>query len=197
MRRRKGPANRGGMAFGRNLMILGLVPFAIGAYAAAMGVLTLRWPRATASIVGCERHWAEGDRRNIGSADNPRGWSTARLTYAYSVGGIERIGSGVQAYALGLANAAQEAKLCLTYQPRQQVAVAYDAAQPAVAYLEPGPSLSALMLLGVGTVILLSGWRVRVLAGRGLGTMNEDGATERIKRHEGGTATTSSPSAEP
>jgi hypothetical protein len=184
MRVRKRPPNRGGMAFGRNLMILGLIPFAIGAYAAAMGALTLRWPRATASIVGCERHWAEGDRRNIGSADNPKGWSTARLTYAYSIGGIERIGSGVQAYALGLANAAREEKLCLTYQPHQTVTVAYDPAQPAIAHLEPGPSLSALMLLGVGTVMLLSGWRVRVLAGRGLGTMNAEGATERIERHQ-------------
>lgn len=184
MRVRKRPPNRGGMAFGRNLMILGLIPFAIGTYAAAMGVLTLRWPRATASIVGCERRWAEGDRRNIGSADNPKGWSTARLTYFYSAGGIERIGSGVQAYALGLANAVHEEKLCLTYQPHQQVTVAYDPAQPAIAYLEPGPSLSALMLLGVGSVMLLGGWRVRVLAGRGLGTMNAEGATERIKRHE-------------
>jgi hypothetical protein len=184
MRVRKRQPNRGGMAFGRNLMILGLIPFAIGAYATAMGVLTLRWPRATGSIAGCERHWAEGDRRNVGSADNPKGWSTARLTYSYSAGGIERIGSGVQAYALGLANAAHEEKLCLTYQPHQQVTVAYDPSQPAIAYLEPGPSLSALMLLGVGSVMLLSGWRVRVLAGRGLGTMNAEGASERIKRHE-------------
>lgn len=179
--RRKSP-NRGGMAFGRNIMILGLIPFAFGAYATVRGALTLRWPRASATIIGCERNFPEGDRRNVGSPDNPKGWSTARLTYSYSVGGVERVGAGVEAHTLGLVNAGHDGKLCLNYQPHQQVAVAFDPDQPDIAYLEPGPSLSALMLLGLGSFMLLSGWRVRVLASRGLGVMNEEGAVERIKR---------------
>lgn len=186
MRARRKPANRGGMAFGRNLAILGFVPFAFGAYASVMGMLTLRWPRAAASIIGCERHWSAQDHRNIGSADNPRGWSTAGVSYSYSVAGIAHIGSGVEAYTLGLVNAAHEGNICSTYQPHQQVAVAYDPAAPDISYLEPGASLSALMLLGVGTVMVLSGWRVRVLAGRGLGRMNAEGATEAIQRERDG-----------
>ncbi|WP_186420230.1 DUF3592 domain-containing protein [Bosea sp. CS1GBMeth4] len=173
------------MAFGRNLAILGLIPFAFGAYASVMGMLTLRWPRAAASIIGCERHWSEGDRRNIGSADSPKGWSTARLSYSYSVAGVVHTGTGVDAYTLGLVNAAHEDRLCSAYQPHQQVAVAYDPDAPGISYLEPGASLSALMLLGVGSVMLLSGWRVRVLASRGLGRMNADGATETIERQRG------------
>jgi hypothetical protein len=180
--RAKAP-NRGGMAFGRNLAILGLIPFALGAYATVMGAMTLRWPRAEATIIGCEHIWPEGDRRNIGSPDNPKGWSTARLTYAYHAKEAERTASGVEAYTLGLVNAAHEDELCLTYQPHQQVEIAYDPGHPDIAYLEPGPSRPALMLLGLGAFMLLCGWRVHALAKRGLGTMNEEGATERIKRH--------------
>jgi hypothetical protein len=175
--------NRGGMAFGRNIMVLAMVPFVLGTYAAVQGALTLSWPRANATIIGCERVWPENDRRNIGSPDNLKGWSTAHLTYFYVAKGQEYTGSAVQPYALGLINVGHDQQMCLTYQPHQRVEIAYDADKPDIAYLEPGPSLPALMLSGLGAFMLLCGWRVRVLASRGLGTMNEEGATERIKRH--------------
>ena len=174
---------RGGMAFGRNIMVLGLVPFVFGTYATIMGAWTLTWPRAEATIIGCENIFPESDSRNVGKSDNPKGWSTASLTYSYIARGNEYVGSGVEPYTLGLVNAAHEGRACLKYQPHQRVEVAYEAGNPGVAYLEPGPSLAALMLLGVGAVMLLSGWRVRVLASRGIGAMNQEGATERIKRH--------------
>jgi uncharacterized protein DUF3592 len=175
--------NRGGMAFGRNLAILGLIPFVLGAYATVMGAMTLRWPRAEAIIIGCEQVWPENDSRNIGSPEHSKGWSTAHLTYAYHAGGEERTGSGVEAYALGLVNAAHEDELCLTYQPHQQVKIAYDPGNVDVAYLEPGPSNPALMLLGIGAFMMLCGWLVHTLARRGIGRMNAEGATEHIKRH--------------
>lgn len=173
---------RGGMAFGRNVMVLGLIPFLIGTYATVMGAWTLTWPRAEATVVGCEHVFPEGDRRNIGKAGNPKGWSAARLTYSYIARGNEYVGSGVEPYTLGLVNAAHEDRACLKYQPHQLAEVAYAPGNPGIAYLEPGPSPAALMLLGVGAAMLLSGWRVRVLASRGIGAMNEEGATERIKR---------------
>ena len=43
--------NRGGMAFGRNLMVLAGLVFALGAYSTVQGVLTLRWPRAEATVI--------------------------------------------------------------------------------------------------------------------------------------------------
>jgi hypothetical protein len=183
MARRAKKPNRGGMAFGRNLAILGFIPFVLGAYATAMGAMTLSWPRAEATIIGCEHIWPEGDRRNIGSPDNPKGWSTAHITYSYRARGEERTGSGVQAYTLGLANAAHEDELCVTYQPHQQVKIAYDPGNVNVTYLEPGPSSPALMLLGVGAFMMLCGWWAYSLSRRGIGTMNAEGATERIKRH--------------
>lgn len=177
------PPFRGGKAFGRNLMVLALVPLVIGAYASVMGVLTLTWPRGQATILGCEMAFPQTDRRNVGKSDNRKGWSTASLAYSYGVQGTSYNGSGIQPYTLGLLNAAHEQQACLKYQPHQRVEVAYDAADPRIAYLEPGPSLTALILLGIGVVMLLSGWRVRSLASRGIGAMYGEGATERIKRH--------------
>jgi hypothetical protein len=43
--------NRGGMAFGRNLMVLAGLIFALGAYGTVQGALTLGWPRADATVI--------------------------------------------------------------------------------------------------------------------------------------------------
>lgn len=38
------------------------------------------------------------------------------------------------------------------------------------------------MLSGIGTFMLLAGWWMRKKAAQGIGTMNEEGATERIAK---------------
>ena len=65
-----------------------------------------------------------------------------------------------------------------------QAKVAYDPANPAVSYLEPGPSSFALVLSGIGAFMLLVGWWVRAKAAQGIGAMNEEGATERIAKSQ-------------
>jgi hypothetical protein len=49
--------------------------------------------------------------------------------------------------------------------------IAYDPAEASVAYLEPGPSSFSLAMVGIGTVIGLSGLWVCNLAWRGIGRM--------------------------
>ena len=50
-KRKQPEPNRGGMAFGRNLMVLGGLILALGAYGTVQGALTLGWPRAEATII--------------------------------------------------------------------------------------------------------------------------------------------------
>jgi hypothetical protein len=40
------------------------------------------------------------------------------------------------------------------------------------------------VLLGIGAFMLLVGWWVRTKAAQGIGTMNEEGASERIARSQ-------------
>jgi len=66
--------------------------------------------------------------------------------------------------------------------PGSHAEIAYDPRNPGTAFLKPGPSSAALMFCAVGLIIFLSGFWVRRKAADGVGTMNAEGATERIQR---------------
>lgn len=180
-RRRPKPVvpNRGGMAFGRNLMVLGLLILALGAYGVVMGALTLKWPRAAATITS-----ADLLRQNVTGRSPDEGWNSFHVLYVYRVGDREYVSGGVEPYDFGMQNSAGAAKMRERRPVGSQAQVAYDPANPAVAYLEPGPSSFALMLSGIGSFMLLVGYWGRRKASQGIGTMNEEGATERIAKAE-------------
>jgi hypothetical protein len=169
-----GSPNRGGMAFGRNLMVLALLIFALGGYGVVMGAMTLKWPRTAATITSAEL------LRQTRSIED--GWNSFHVLYQYRVGGRDYVAGGIEPYDFGMQNSAGAAKMRERHPVGSQANVAYDPAHPAVSYLEPGPSSFALVLSGVGAFMLLVGWWVRTKAAQGIGTMNEEGATERIAK---------------
>lgn len=175
-------ANKGGMAFGRNLMVLGAVILGIGGYATFMGAMTLRWPRVAATITNAEllRQSTPTTRRSGGAQEDS--WNSFHVLYRYSVADREYVAGGVEPYDLGMQNSAGAAKMRERYPVRAIVKVAYDPKDPAVAYLEPGPSSFALALAGIGSFMALVGFWVRRKAAAGIGTMNEEGTTERIAK---------------
>jgi hypothetical protein len=98
------------------------------------------------------------------------------VLYRYTVDGREYAAGGVEPYDFVMQNSAGAAKMSERHPPGSTAKVAYDARNPAVAYLEPGPSSFALVLGGIGAFITLCGFWVRRKASQGIGTMNDEGA---------------------
>jgi len=167
------------MAFGRNLMVLGSIIFAVGFYGVVRGALTLTWPRAPATIASAET--LQQDAGAGGSREER--WNSFHVLYRYRVGDVEYVAGGVEPYDYGMQNSAGAQRMRDRHQSGSISDVAYDPNDPAIAYLEPGPSSAALAIAGIGAFIALSGLWVRRKAAAGIGTMNEPGATEAIAKH--------------
>jgi hypothetical protein len=181
-RQEKIAANRGGMAFGRNLMVLGALVFAVGAFAGVRGALTLKWPRATATVTSAEllRQTAPTLHRIDGHATEDS-WNNFHVLYRYTVGGRKYVAGGVEPYDLGMQNSAGAAKMRARHPVGSTAEIVYDPNDPGIAYLEPGPSSFALVLAAIGAVVALSGWWVRTRAAQGIGAMNRRGALENTR----------------
>jgi hypothetical protein len=174
--------NQGGLAFGRNLMVLGGLIFAPGAYGTVEGALTLRWPRAEATITTADLVRQMSTARGIDGRSFEEGWNSFHVLYHYNVAGREYVADGVEPYDFGMQNSAGAAKMRERHPPGSKALIVYDPDNPAVAYLEPGPSSFALMLSGIGTFMALCGLWIRRKAAQGIGRVNQEGATERIAK---------------
>ena len=176
---KKAGPNLGGMAFGRNLMVLGGIILVLGGYGAVRGALTLSWPRASATIVSADQlRQGPATSRGLG-ADS---WNSFHVLYRYHVGDHDYVAGGVEPYDYGMQNSAGASKMSDRYRINSTAEIAYDPHDPAVAYLEPGPSSFTRMLVGIGAFMALVGLWVRRKASQGIGTMNEEGASERITK---------------
>jgi hypothetical protein len=170
------------MAFGRNLMVLAGLILALAVYGTVEGALTLRWPRAEATIITADLARRITTTRDPDGRSREESWNSFHVLYRYIVAGREYVAGGVEPDDFGMQNSAGAAKMSERHPPGSTAKVAYDPKNPAEAYLEPGPSSFALALSGIGAVIALSGFWVRRKASQGIGTMNEEGATERIAK---------------
>jgi uncharacterized protein DUF3592 len=177
---RKRPPNRGGMAFGRNLMVLGGLVLALGAYGATRGALTLGWPRAKATVTSADLLRQITTTRGLDGRSQEDGWNSFHVLYRYTVAGREYVAGGVEPYDFGMQNSAGAAKMRERHPVGSTATVAYDPNDPAVAYLEPGPSSFSLALCGIGGFMALTGLWMRRKAAQGIGAMNQSGASERI-----------------
>ncbi len=172
--------NRGGLAFGRNLMVLGGLLLALGAYGSVQGALTLGWPRSEATIITADLARQILTTRGSDGHSREESWNSFHVLYRYAVDGREYVAGGVEPWDFGMQNSAGAAKMSERHSPGSTAKVAYDPKNPAEAFLEPGPSSFALVLCGIGAFMALCGFWVRRKASQGIGTMNEEGATERI-----------------
>jgi hypothetical protein len=178
----KNEPNLGGMAFGRNLMVLGGLILVLGLYGAVRGALTLGWPRAEATITTADLLRQTTTRRGSDGRSYDESWNSFHVLYTYTVAGKEYVAGGVEPYDYGMQNSAGAAKMRERHPPGSTAKVAYDPKNPAEAYLEPGPCSITLALSGIGAFMALCGLWVRRKASQGIGTMNEEGATERIAK---------------
>ena len=159
---------RQSLAFGRNLIVLALLILVPGAWVAAKGALTLRWPRAKAAIVDANLRMQS---TRSARARYPDEWASFHVHYIYSVGGRDYYGGGVEPYDLGMQNSAGARRMRERHPVGSRAQVAYNPSDPAVSYLEPGPSSISLIMIGTGVIIGGSGLWIRYLARRGIGQM--------------------------
>jgi hypothetical protein len=171
------------MAFGRNLMVLGAIILAVGAYGVVRGALTLRWPRAAATITSAELLRQSAPTTRGGGGAGEESWNSFHVLYRYRVGDRDYVAGGVEPYDYGMQNSAGAERMRERHPIGSTSDVAYDPNDPAIAYLEPGPSSFASALAGIGAFMALVGFWVRRKAAAGIGTMNEPGATEAIARN--------------
>jgi uncharacterized protein DUF3592 len=173
-KRKPGEPNTGGMAFGRNLMVLGGLILALGLYGAVRGALTLGWPRAGATITTADLLRQTTTSRGPDGREREESWNSFHVLYTYTVAGKAYVAGGVEPWDFGMQNSAGAAKMNERHPPGSKAQVAYDPKNPAEAYLEPGPSSIALTLCGIGTFMALCGFWVRRKASQGIGTMNDE-----------------------
>jgi len=164
---------RQSLAFGRNLIVLALLILLPGLWAAGNGALTLRWPRADAKVVDAKLRLqitpSKSDRRH----QQPDVTTSFHVLYSYAVAGREYLNGGVEPYDFGMQNSAGAKKMQARHPVGSAAQVAYDPADPAVSYLEPGPSSMSLVMVAIGVVIGALGLWVRNLARRGIGGMEK------------------------
>src|SRR5262245_53250106 len=141
------------LAYGRNLVVLACLIFLPGLWGAIHGALTLRRPRADATII-------DANLRTF-----------ARESSDTRFGGIDFFGGRVEPYDFGMQNSAGAQRMRDRHPVGSVAKIAYDTADANVAYLEPGPSSFSLAMVGIGIVIGASGLWVRSLARRGIGRM--------------------------
>jgi len=161
---------RGSLAFGRNLIVLAALILAPGLWGAAHGALTLRWPRAEATIVDANLRLHEA-RSSTSLDGRPDQWTSFLVHYRYTVGDKEYFGGGVEPYDYGMQNSAGAKKMRERHPLGSKAQVAYDPEHPEIAYLEPGPSSFSLILIAIGGIIGFFGFWIRSLAKRGIGRM--------------------------
>ena len=155
-----GPASKPGASagFGVFLMMLAAPPLVIGLWAMAQGLITLTWPRTDGQIDRVYFSQSQPDdetRRMSASID---------ITYRYVVGGRTYSSSSIAPYTFGWQNSGHARRQHDDYSADMAVRIAHDPHDPRVAYLEPGPSSTSLMLLGVGFIFGLT-WAFHPAAG--------------------------------
>ncbi len=148
--------------FGFALALFGVGLFAAGGYAYLRGQATLSWPRAKAEILAARVELREGVRRDMGHTVRTE-TASFHVRYRYRALGRDYEGGGVEPYDFGMQNSAKSRGQGEAYSPGQRVEVAYDPADPAVSYLEPGASSTAKLFTGLGAgAILLGLWLSRL-----------------------------------
>jgi Protein of unknown function (DUF3592) len=163
-------------------MVLGAIVLVIGAYGVFKGAMTLKWPRTAATITSAELLRQTGPTTRTLNGTREDSWNTFHVLYRYQVGAEQYVGGGIEPYDYGMQNSAGAVRMAERYPIGSISDVAYDPRNPAIAYLEPGPSSFASILTGIGSFILLVGFWVRRKAAAGIGTMNQPGATEDIAK---------------
>jgi hypothetical protein len=162
---------RGVRNFGRLLLFIAATPFALGLYGCVMGALMLRWPQTQAKILGSDLRIHLTQTRGPDGTSQTDTRATVDVAYAYSVNGRDYTSGEIEPYTWGMQNSALSRKHKERYPKDAAVPVAYNPDNPAIAYLEPRPSATSMMFLGIGLIMGLSGLYVLWCARRGIGRM--------------------------
>src|SRR5262245_42146176 len=105
-RSRNAVANRGGKAFGRDLGVLAVLMLGLGSYGVVMGALTLKWPRAEATVTSAELLRQTSTSRGMDGRSIEDGWNSFHVIYQYRVGERDYVAGGVEPYDFGMQNSA-------------------------------------------------------------------------------------------
>jgi hypothetical protein len=170
--RRATPRERHGVRnFGRLLLIIAATPFVLGLYGCVMGALALKWPRTEAKILGSDLRIHLTQTRGPDGTSQTDTRATVDVAFSYTVNGRDYVSGEIEPYIWGLQNSALSRKHKERYPRDAVVSAAYNPENPAEAYLEPRPSATSMMFLGVGLVIGFFGLYLHWAAKRGIGRM--------------------------
>jgi hypothetical protein len=152
-------------------LAIGVASFAVGAWGAANGARTWCWPRVEAEIVTATHRVIETERRDQREADKRH---TFAVSYVYTVDGQRYLSHNIEPDDFGMQSSGDAVKLANAYPVGSKGQAAYDPANPAVAYLKPGPSSFSLVLMGIGVAFALMAGLARRMVRVGPGGDDED-----------------------
>jgi hypothetical protein len=149
-------------------LLAGIPLLAVGLYAVGQGAITLTWPRTQATVIEAhvdrrqQQETVPGTDKYRGGRIETREVVTFIVRYRYVVDGVDYQSGAVEPADFGLQTSYAARWLGSRYTPDQRVTIAYDPADPARAYLRPGPSTPALALAAAGAVLLAAGLWLRL-----------------------------------
>jgi hypothetical protein len=135
----------------------GVVMLAVGGYALVRAQASQKWP-ATAGTVVSSSVIEQGTGRDR--------TFHAEVRYAYSVSGMSYTGHTVAVGDFGTSNGVRARQIVGTYPVGAEIPVYYNPAAPEVSLLEPGITLKAFLMPGIGVVFIGAGVLVLVVLGR-------------------------------
>lgn len=144
----------------RFLLLLGVPALVLGAYGIGVGLLTLTWPRAEATILDSRLdtrrvdHTVPGTDKYRGGRLERRDTVHLQMRYRYRVGPMEHEATGIEPADFGLLSSTHAHDLVRMYPKGARVDVAYHPRRVGFAYLRPGPSSPAVLLALVGGALV-------------------------------------------
>ena len=152
------------IGFGAVACSLGLLALSAGVLRAWHGNASLHWPTTPGAIVMARK--GGGDNGEDAPDDTTDPAYYARFVYEYTVSGVKHF-NNLRRFAQVEGGSTEEAdRIAERYRKGATVRVSYLPEDPDIAVLEPGNTGAALILPGIGVVLLLFGTATFVFAGR-------------------------------
>ena len=145
-----------GLVTGGVFAALGTAIFLWGRSFRALDRAIGRWPTAPGTIATSRDEAHDGVTRDAQGYDVASTSYVPVVTYDYEVAGTRYTGTKVSR-STGAVDAPSVKRVLDRYPPRATVAVLYDPANPATAYLEEGRSWGAMFLMIFGGVFIAAG----------------------------------------
>jgi hypothetical protein len=155
-KQRRTAPSKNPLVWGTLFVLIGAMLLLVGGWSAMQGFETNNWPRVAATIVDSKVSVTEDNNHDSRHTSRHDSLYLA-VAYVYEVGGQQYTAGGLERGTFGAGNEYPVRKLWGTPYEGQKVTAAVNPSDPSEAYLVPGVSGLAYLIVGVGLTFFLIG----------------------------------------